>query len=207
MTSAYTRPSPCPNNPLLVNLFCAQFPDDITCRPPAFPARGDSLSQHSFFSWKALLLAPLLVPFCVSLLFEASNPGSDPIFGFLFFLALGSVISHGATALLFLPCLYLLSRICALRWKSVCFLGLLLGVAVFGPIAWIMFRSSGPDSGPPEGTFLQYLWRGRTDVMNWIFPIAGLITALAYWTIRQLTLPRSTNIAPSPAPYLSHPST
>jgi hypothetical protein len=56
-------------------------------------------------------------------------------------------------------------------------------MAVFFPIAWMSFKSSGPDSGPPTGTFLEFLWRSRSDITNLLFPIAGLITSLVYWML------------------------
>ena len=133
------------------------------------------------FSWKGLLLAPLVVPLAFAALLAASNPGKSPLFGFVLFTALGGIVSYPTTLLLFLPCLYLLSRYVHLKWYWVCLLGLALGVLVFFPITWIEFQSSGPDSGPPQGTFLDFLWRSRTDAITYLFPLAGVITAAAYW--------------------------
>jgi hypothetical protein len=108
---------------------------------------------------------------------------------------IGSFVSYSATVFLLLPCLYLLSRIMTLRWQWVCVCGMILGAAFFFPMAWISFRSSGPDSGPPTGTFLEFLWRGRTDFINWIFPIAGLITALAYWVIGEVMAKKNPSLS------------
>src|SRR5437879_5167308 len=147
----------------------------------------DAVLQSIRLHWKSIVLAPLVVPVLCAALLTLSSPGGDPFFGFLLFTAIGSIISYAATVFLLLPSLYLISRFIALRWYSVCLCGLLLGVAVYFPIAWICFRSSGPDSGPPIGTFFEYLWRSRTDLFNLFYPIAGLITSLAYWLLAPRT--------------------
>ena len=96
------------------------------------------------------------------------------MFGFVLFAGLGrEMISYLAVLFLFLPCLYLLSRVVRLRWYSAGLIGLALGIAIFFPMSWMDFRSSGADSGPPQGTFLEFLWHARTDVMNLIFPSAA----------------------------------
>jgi hypothetical protein len=49
--------------------------------------------------------------------------------------------------------------------------------------AWI---SSGPDSGPPEESFLAFFTRWVSDpsiMLFLIFPVAGLITAAVYWAL------------------------
>jgi len=132
-------------------------------------------------SWQGVALAPLVVPFILASLLTISSPGMSPLFGFLFFFVVGSFVSYSATIFLLLPCLYLISRIMMLKWHWVCLCGIVLGIVMFFPMAWIGYRSSGPDSGPPIGTFAQYLWRTRSDGLNWFFPIAGLVTSLAYW--------------------------
>lgn len=63
------------------------------------------------FPWKGLIVAPLVVPFLFSLACMISFGGKSPVFGFFFNLVLGSVCSYGATIFLFLPCLYLLSKL------------------------------------------------------------------------------------------------
>src|SRR4051812_29877812 len=118
------------------------------------------------FSWRSIVIAPLVVPILVAALLTLGSPGNSPIFGFVLFLVLGSVVSYAATIFLLLPGLYVASRFIELRWYSVCLLGLVLGTAVFFPIAWVSFKSSGPDSGPPTGTLLEFLWRSRSDITN-----------------------------------------
>ena len=64
---------------------------------------------------------------------------------------------------------------------KVCLLGLVLGAAVFVPLTWMEWKSSGPDSGPPIESFLTFFLRWAADPMNAIYPLAGLVTAGLYW--------------------------
>jgi hypothetical protein len=134
-------------------------------------------------SWRSILLAPLAAPLILVSLLTLGSPGPNPILGFLLLLVLGCFVSYGATIVLLLPCLYLLSKVLTLRWYWACLCGTILGVVVIFPITWIAYRSSGPDSGPPVGTFLEFLRHGRTDPLNCLFPIAGGVTALAFWML------------------------
>jgi len=99
------------------------------------------------FSWKALILAPLPIPLVFSALFEISTPGRSPIFSFLFFFVLGSVLSYGVTIFLFLPCLFLVSRLTSLTASLTGLIGTVLGCLVYFPVAWQFYLSSGVDSG------------------------------------------------------------
>jgi hypothetical protein len=132
------------------------------------------------FSSKALLLAPLLVPFIYSALFVLASPGKKPFLAFLIFFLLGSFFSYCATIFLFLPCLYLFSRFLKLSTYLVGITGFLMGGISFIPFAWLSYRTSGEDSGPPEGTFAASLWMQLHDPFFWAFPIGGLITAMVY---------------------------
>jgi len=64
---------------------------------------------------------------------------------------------------------------------KVCLLGLVLGAAVFVPLTWMEWKSSGPDSGPPIESFLTFFLRWAADPLTAIYPVAGLVTAAAYW--------------------------
>ena len=132
-------------------------------------------------SWKALALAPLAAPLIFGLL--ACLGMKNPLGAFLFFFLLGSPFCYGATIFMFLPALFCLSMFTKLRFYKVFLLGTFLGAAVFFPVAWVMYKSSGPDSGPPEGTYFAFLSRSWGDFVTWFFPIGGLITATAYWLL------------------------
>ena len=127
-----------------------------------------------------MILAPLPIPLVFSALFEISTPGKSPILSFVFFFALGSVLSYGITIFLFLPCLFLVSRLTSLTVRLTGLVGTVLGCLVYLPVAWQSYLATGVDSGPPQGAFGDYLrqhgfaWDFRTLV------VAGSVTALLY---------------------------
>ena len=51
-------------------------------------------------------------------------------------------------------------------------IGLVLGAAVFVPLTWMDWKSSGPDSGPPTESFLEFILRWVAD------PFYGDISAV-----------------------------
>jgi len=133
------------------------------------------------FSWKSLFLAPLFIPLVYSGLFAFSSPGGSPILFFLILFVFGSVISYGTTIFLFLPCLYLVSKLTPLTARLTGVLGTVLGGVVYLLITWQSYLESGDNSGPPEGTFREYLWQHLFDFDVLAFLIAGLVTAMLYW--------------------------
>ncbi len=133
------------------------------------------------FSWLGLLLAPLFVPFAYSAIFASLLSGGNPLFSFLFFFAFGSCFSYATTVFLFLPCLYFTARFTRPTIGLACIFGAVLGAVAYLPLAWMMFQTSGVDSGPPQGTFAEALGRDVRDPFVWAFPIGGLITATIYW--------------------------
>ena len=133
------------------------------------------------FSWRALVVAPAVIPFIVSTLMVIANHGKSLLASFAFLFVLSSMISYSTTIFVFLPCLYLLSKLSTPRYSWVCLLGIVLGVAILLPVDWVCYQESGMDSGPPQGTFYEYLWRNWWDPVDWVFPVGGLITAMVYW--------------------------
>ena len=138
-------------------------------------------SKTMRFSWTALILAPLPVPLVLSIFFEMTSPGRGPILSFLFFFVLGSVLSYGTTIFIFLPCLFLLSKLTPLTVYLTGILGIVPGFLMYLPVTWQMYLSSGVDSGPPEGTFADYLRHHEFEWDLWALILAGLLTALLYW--------------------------
>jgi len=144
------------------------------------------------FSWKALVVAPAVVPLIIGTLTAmADHHGKSPLLPFLFFFVLSSIVSYGTTLFVFLPCLYFLSKLTSLRYPLVGLLGIVLGVATLLPVDWVCYQTSGCDSGPPQGTFYEYLLRSWCDPVDWIFPVSGLITALVYWFLANRFCQRS----------------
>jgi hypothetical protein len=132
-------------------------------------------------------VAPLAAPF----LFSAgmtSFGGRNWAWGFCFYFLLGSLLSYTTTIFLFIPALFCLSSLTILRPYKVCLLGTFLGAVIYLPVTWMMYQSSGPDSGPPEGTYFGFLARSMTDPMTCLFPVAGLITAIAYCLLAKRSL-------------------
>jgi hypothetical protein len=148
------------------------------------------------FSWRALILAPLPVPLILSIVMAPLLQGEGPVvLPFLILLIPACVVSYGTTIFVFLPSLFLLSL-----WRPVtswmaCLLGLALGTAVIVPVTLLMWKSSGPDSGPPTERFWDFFPRWATDPLMLVFPVAGLVTAGLYWWLatRQRHSPSSTS--------------
>lgn len=141
------------------------------------------MSRNMNLSWKALFLAPLPIPFIFGALFAISFPGKNPLASFLLFCAIGSVLSYGITIFLFVPCLFVLSRFTTLTASLSCLLGTALGVLVYAPVIWTSYRGSGDDSGPPQTTFGEYLRHHGFEWDFWAFLVAGLVTAMLYWSL------------------------
>jgi hypothetical protein len=139
------------------------------------------MSRSMNFSWKALILAPLPIPLIFGALFAISFPGRNPFASFLFFSALGSVLSYGTTMFLFLPCLFMVSTFTPLTASLTGVLGTALGVLVYVPVIWTSYKASGDDSGPPQITFGEYLRQHAFEWDFWAFLVGGLVTALLYW--------------------------
>lgn len=133
------------------------------------------------FSWKALFLAPLAIPALYSVAFEVANPGRSPILAVLLLGILGAAVSYGATVFLLLPALFVLSRFRPLTAFLTGLAGFVLGGVAWVPVTWQAYCASGVDSGPPEGTFAQYLWRQGLGIDFWAFLLAGFVTAVVYW--------------------------
>lgn len=132
------------------------------------------------FSWNALALAPLPVPLTVAIVLAATMGGGNRLAGFVFFLVAGLLISYGATLALLLPALYLLPEKAAATKSRAAMLGALLGALALLPLAWIGWRASGPNSGPPQVGFAEHLLRDITDPVTLAFPLAGMFTAVLY---------------------------
>jgi hypothetical protein len=58
-------------------------------------------------------------------------------------------------------------------------------VLVYFPVVWQSYRESGDDSGPPQITFGEYLRQHGFALEFWAFLVAGLVTAMLYWSSGQ----------------------
>jgi hypothetical protein len=134
------------------------------------------------FSWQGFLMAPAVVPAIAGLLM-AVLVGGGSIVLFLLTLVIGSIVSYSVTAFVFLPALFVLSRIRRMTAVTTSLLGLILGMAAYFPWTWIEWKSSGADSGPPTESYLSFLLRWDFDPLTLVFLPAGLVTAAVYWWI------------------------
>jgi hypothetical protein len=138
------------------------------------------------FSWIGLIVAPLLAPAIFSAVMVGVGSGAKGVSGygvlmFLLVLLAGSIVSYGLTIVLFLPSLFLLSVWWPVTGFRVCLLGLGLGVLAIVPITFLEWTSTGPDSGPPTESFFEFFPRWVASPFTAIWPLAGLLTAGAYW--------------------------
>jgi hypothetical protein len=129
------------------------------------------------FSWKALLLAPLPVPLLWSVFFIAPLSPDKRAYWFLLFFIPAAVVSYGATIVVALPGLYLLSKVAPLTLPRTCVLGAVLGTMSYVPsmlLLWLLMP------GRPQMSFAEFLASvAGSDTV--IFAIGGLVTAAAYW--------------------------
>lgn len=141
------------------------------------------VDEPRVFSWRAILMAPLVVPVLASAALVAGTETRSPWAGFLFFAAAGAVVSYGATVCLLVPSLLIARRRMAVTTLRSTALGAVLGAGLLVPTTWLSWTASGPDSGPPQDTLLAYAARQITDPFNWFFPAAGAFTAGLYWLL------------------------
>jgi len=156
----------------------------MTMTPPA---------ARSAIVWKAVAIAPLLMPILVAGAFIASTESRNPLAGFFFIAIIGCIFSYGITLLGFVPALAIASRFVALSRRAVCVLGALIGLAAAVPYMVIEWHASGANSGPPSASFFSHLARDITDPLVWmVFPGGGLITAMVYVLLARRWTPSGT---------------
>lgn len=136
------------------------------------------------FTWRALVLAPIFVPLTYCALFAAAAGGKPlPIGSFLVLFVPAAVFSYCVTIFLFLPALLILSRFTRLTALLACVTGTAFGAIVWLPVSRVMWLSSGHDSGPPAGPWLESLSRELADPLTLSFPVGGLVTAAIFWAL------------------------
>ncbi len=134
------------------------------------------------FNWRALLLAPLLAPLVLCAIAAPLMGSEGPVvLPFLILLIPACIISYATTAFVFLPSLFALSLWRPVTGLMACLLGLALGTAVIVPMTLLMWKSSGPDSGPPTEPFWEFFQNWAPDPLMLVFPVSGLLTAGLYW--------------------------
>jgi hypothetical protein len=134
------------------------------------------------FSWKGFWLAPLLMPMIGCAVMAPVLRGEGPvIFTFLLLMVPACVISYGATWLLFLPALFLISLVTSVTRLMACIVGFAIGAVVFLPVARLAWATGGPNSGPMEEDFWGFFAGWLTEPFMLFYPLGGLVTAALYW--------------------------
>jgi hypothetical protein len=150
---------------------------------PALELENRAIMKRNLpFSWKAIGLAPLTVPLLatafMALTENMMNPSAFVVLG-LFFMVF-SFVSYGATIFMFLPSLFVISLVAPLNCLRTCAVGAVLGGFVYLPVSLVMYKGSGPDSGPPIDSYWHFMANGFW-ALTFLFMACGLLTALAYW--------------------------
>jgi hypothetical protein len=137
---------------------------------------------RSGFSLKALLLAPWPVPLLASAVFALSMPGGNGPAVFLIFSALGLVVS-GLGTLALAATLWVVAQFRPVTKTLSAAIGFALAAAGYVAFAWVNWLSSGPDSGPPDQSFVSFLGNDGFGFFLGVFVFGGPLTALLYHAI------------------------
>jgi hypothetical protein len=130
------------------------------------------------FSWRALLLAPLVIPAPTAVVFVTGS--KNPIAAFGICTLLGYVFTLAVVGCMLLPTLWLVSWVANIRAWLTPVIGGFLATPIFLAWDYTSWCSSGVDSGPPTTTYPQWI------AQNWFTPEPlvvvsfGVITAAAY---------------------------
>ena len=154
------------------------------------------------FSWKGFWLAPLLMPMigCAVMAPVLKADEAPFILMFLLLMVPACVISYGATWLLFLPALFLISQVTSVTRLMACIVGFVIGAAVFLPVARLAWATGGPNSGPMQEEFWHFFAGWLTEPFMLFYPLGGLVTSALYW---RFGTQRLSNLATSSSPGLS----
>jgi hypothetical protein len=106
------------------------------------------------FSWRALLLAPLVIPVTMAVLFVTESKNPIAAFGFLTVLY---VLTLAVVGCVLLPTLWLVSWVANIRAWLTLVIGGLLAAPIFLAWDYTNWCSSGVDSGPPSTTYPQWI--------------------------------------------------
>ncbi len=157
---------------------------------PAQPARNPAVenSRRLPFSLPAFLFAPWPVPLVCSALLAFRGDGRAAVAFFFICLAVSLIISYLGTAAL-VVCLHFVAQARPVTRAVSAVAGILLAALSYLPFLYLMWSSSGPDSGPPVDSFLSYLLRGWDDPFGLVFLAGGLVAAVTYDTLARRRIP------------------
>lgn len=129
---------------------------------------------------KAFVLALLPVPILMGFAFLTLDGGDGTLTKFAFGFIFAALVQTPAALFIFLPALMLLEKLTPPTGPKVWLLGAFCGLIAYFPMSYLAYTSSGADSGPPEGTYLEFLLGWGLDPVIGLSAAAGLVTAAFY---------------------------
>lgn len=129
---------------------------------------------------RALLLSLLPVPILMGFAFLTLAGSDGPLTKFAFGFIFAALVQTPAALFIFLPALMLLEKLTPPTRPKVWLLGAFCGLLAYLPMSYLAYTSSGADSGPPEGTYVEFLLGWGLDPVIALSAAAGLVTAAFY---------------------------
>ena len=130
------------------------------------------------FSWRALLVAPLVIPVPTAVVFVTDS--RNPIAAFGFCVLVGYVLTLAVVGCALCPTLWLVSWVAPIRAWLTPMIGGLLAAPIFLAWDYMSWCSSGIDSGPPATTYPQWIAKSWLTAEPIVVISFGVITASAY---------------------------
>ena len=145
-------------------------------------------------SWRALLLAPLVISVPAAVLLASGS--RVPIAAFAMFALISYLFTLATMGCLFLPALWLAGRVGSVGTWLPLVIGGLIAALIFLAWEYISWCSSGVDSGPPATTYQRWVAKSLFTPEPFVAITFGVITAAAY----NFLATRTPNPSKDPAP-------
>jgi hypothetical protein len=137
------------------------------------------MAKHPFpFSQRALVQAPLVI--LLPLAFFLDTGATHPFLAFGIFAVISYIFTLAVVACLFVPALWLVSRVASVGTWLPPIIGGLLAALIFLASDYSYWCSSGVDSGPPSQTYSQWIVKSWFTSDPPIVIAFGIVTAVAY---------------------------
>lgn len=131
------------------------------------------------FSWRAFLLAPLVIQIPTGVLFALESV--HPIAAFGLGVLVGYLFTLAMVGCLLLPMLWLVSWAARIMTWLPPVVGGLLAALIFLAWDYINWGASGVDSGPPAATYTQWSAKSWSTAEPIVVIVFGVVTAAAYY--------------------------
>ena len=130
------------------------------------------------FRWAALTLSSLVVPAPFGL--AGAGGAAHPVYAFVVCAFIGYVLALAIIAVLLLPALWILSWIVPVKGWLAALLGGVIAFALFLCWDYINWGASGVDSGPPDGTYAQWVAKNWSSWEPFCTVGVGIVSAVTY---------------------------